>query len=98
MTTLRLSDDQRRVLAFFVDNPPDDETGILSAVEYLKVIVDKMAETLKNGQHWPIKDGRLIESVSTVLAAKADEMVDVPKFWATCEEQLAKIHPALKAR
>jgi hypothetical protein len=98
MTTLRLSDDQRRVLAFFVDNPPDDECGLLAAVEYLKVIVDRMAVTLKLGEHWPIKDGKLIESVSTVLASKADEMVDIPKFWETVQTQLTKIHPDLKAK
>jgi hypothetical protein len=97
-TTLCLSPDQRQVLAFFVDNPPEDRVGLLSAVEYLKVIVDHVADTLKDGIQWPIKDGRLIESVSTVLASKADAMVDVPAFWDSVQIQLSKIHPDLKAR
>ncbi len=97
-TTLCLSPDQRQVLAFFVDNPPEDRVGLLSAVEYLKVIVDHVADTLRHGIQWPIKDGRLIESVSTVLASKADSFVDVPKFWDNVQFQLSKIHPDLKAR
>jgi hypothetical protein len=98
MAELRLSDDQRRVMAFFVDSPPEDEPGMLAAVEYLKATNEWIGETLKLGGKWNKHDAKLVLTMAEVLSRKAEELVTTPKFWDTVQNQLSMIHPGLKAR
>lgn len=98
MTVLRLSDDMRRIVSFFVDNPPDDRLGLHAALEYIRIISDFWADELKNGHTPDPKDSSLVLKMSQGLADKADLHYTVPLFWTTVQEQLAKIHPDLKAK
>ncbi len=98
MAALSLSGEQRRIVSFFIDNPPDDRLGLLAAVEYIKVISDFWADAIKGGALPTPKDARLVMRSSQVLADKADTMVEVPKFWEQAQAQLTKIHPSLIAR
>jgi hypothetical protein len=98
METQRLSDDQRRILAFFIDHPPDDKLGMIAAAEYLRVIVEYLTYSLKDGEEWNRRDSELIIKMSEVLIKKTDALVDIPRFWERVQEQLSNIHPNLKAR
>lgn len=98
MPAIRLSDDQRRIISFFVDNPPEDEAGMTAAVKYLEATSAFMADSLRAGGVWYENDTSLVLKMAKALNEKADDIVTTPKFWATVQAQLSNIHPELSAR
>lgn len=98
MASLRLSDDMRRIVAHFVDNPPEDRLDILAALAYVGVISAFWVDQLKEGNIPDQKDSNLVLKMSQALAEIADTQYTVPKFWNTVQEQLTKIHPGLVAK
>lgn len=98
METLRMSDDQRRILAFFIDNPPADRLGLQAALEYLYVVNDYIRDTLAEGHFWEQKDLDLMSGMSRQLKAAAQNYVDDKAFWSKVEDQLTSLHPGLRPR
>jgi hypothetical protein len=93
-----MSDDQRRVLAMFIDYPPTDRLGLQCALEYLYVINDYMRDTLAEGYFWEQKDVDLMSTMSKVLRKSAVAFIEDKVFWARLETQLAQVHPELRPR
>lgn len=98
MERLRMSDDQRRVLAMFIDHPPTDRLGLQAALEYLYTVNDHMRDTLAQGYFWEPVDINLMSTMSKQLRTAATAFVEDRVFWAQVEEQLGHIHPELKPR
>jgi hypothetical protein len=99
MERLRMSDDQRRILAIFIDTPPKDRLGILAATEYLLVISQYIHKTLLTKTvAWEDKDLNLMVEMACGLRKGASEFTQDRGFWDKVEDQLSKIHPDLKAR
>lgn len=98
MDMLRLSDDQRRILAFFIDSPPADRLGIQAALEYLYVVNDHIRDTLAEGFFWEQKDLSLMTNMSKQLKVAALAYVEDKAFWETVGEQLTNLHPELRPR
>jgi hypothetical protein len=99
MEKLRLSDDQRRVLAFLIDSPPADRLGLLAATEYLTVVTEHIRNTLRSSPtNWETNDLTLMVTLAIKLKAGSSTFVNDVVFWQKVEAQLATIHPTLKAR
>jgi hypothetical protein len=99
MSKLRLSDDQRRIMAFFIDNTPDESLGLLAVTAYMKVISDYIAKTLKEDRlEWDNKDIDLLGKLARRLRDSSHVFAEDTRFWNTIQEQLQQFHPSLKAR
>jgi hypothetical protein len=98
MAVIRLTDDMRRIVAHFVDNPPQERLDILAALAYVQVISAYWVDQLKEGNTPEQKDSALVLKMSQALAEVADSQYTTPKFWSVVQEQLTKIHPGLLAK
>lgn len=98
MNKLRLSDDQRRMLAVFIDNPPSDRLGLIAAIEYLTVVNVQMKVTLREGRVWEPKDIDLMATMSQALRDATSVFTADTVFWEKVQRQLLDLHPELKAR
>lgn len=97
MGRLRLSDEQRRVLAIFIDSPPEDRLSMLSATAYLMVVSDHILFTLKtSNQRWEDKDLDLMLNMAAQLKLKSRSFNEDKAFIETVQSQLSRIHPDLK--